>query len=273
MRGRTILVTGASRGIGLAIAETLGAHGANVVVAAKTVVATERRPGTITEAAAAVDAAGGQGMAIQLDVRDEGAIGAAVAATVERFGGLDAVVHNAGAIQLSRTDALSPKRYDLMQQVNARGAWMLAHHALPHLRAAQRAHFVTLSPPINLAPHWFANHTAYTISKYAMTMTALGLAAEFPEIGACTLWPRTAIATAAVEMLGGDAMMAASRTTAIMADAMLALLQQEPAAVRGRSYLDEDLLRAQGREDFSEYAVTPGGSLMPDLFVDPESFS
>lgn len=269
LAGRTILVTGGTRGIGKAIALRCAADGANVVIAAKTVQSGPKTPGTIHDAAREIDEAGGHGLGLQVDVRDADAIAAAVQATVERFGGLDAVINNAGAIQLSPTSTLPPKRYDLMFQVNVRAPWMLAHAALPHLRKSKAAHMISLSPPIDLDPRWFAQHAAYTVSKYAMTMTALGLAAEWKAlgIGVNTLWPRTTIATAAVEMLGGAELMRRSRTPAIMADAAYAILTSDPRVLTGTSFLDEDLLRARGRTDFAEYAVEPGIDPLADLFV------
>lgn len=268
LTNKTILITGATRGIGHAIALRCAADGANVVVAAKTVVSTPRTPGTIHDAVRDVENAGGQGLAVQVDVRDEDAIGRAVEMAVDRFGGIDAVFNNAGAIQLLPTGALPPKRYDLMHQINVRAVWMMAHHVMPHLQAS-KGHFVTLSPPIDLHPRWFGGHTAYTVSKYAMTMTALGLAAEWERAGVASyaLWPRTAIATAAVEMLGGDALRRQSRTPAIMADAAYALLTRDNEAVTGRAWLDEQVLRDEGVEDFAAYAVEPGQEPCLDLFV------
>lgn len=267
LTGRTVLITGGTRGIGHAMARRLAADGANVVVAAKTVVSTPKTPGTLEEAVRDIEAAGGQGLAVQVDVRDEQAIRRAVDATIERFGSLDAVINNAGAIQLLPTEALPPKRWDLMHQINVRAVWMMAHAARPHLLETG-GHFVTLSPPIDLDPRWFQGHSAYTVSKYAMTMTALGLAAEWGDrVAAYALWPRTAIATAAVRMLGGEGLMQRSRTPAIMADAAHALLSSEREAVTGRCWLDEQVLRDRGCTDFSGYAYVPGVEPMLDLFV------
>lgn len=269
MKGRTVLITGGTRGIGKAIALRLAREGANVVVAAKTVESTPRTPGTIYDAADAIDAAGGQGMGVQVDVRDEDSIATAVQATVDRFGGLDAVINNAGAIRLLPTTQLQSKHFDLMLGINTRAVWLLAHHAGPHLKKSAGGHFVTLSPPIDLNPRWFAAHAAYTTTKFAMSMLAMGLAAEWPDVACTALWPRTTIATAAVEMLGGDAMMKVSRTPEIMADAAHAILQSTVDEVSGRCLLDEDFLRERGQTDFDHYAVEPGAKLMTDLFVEP----
>lgn len=268
LANKTILITGASRGIGRAIALRCAADGANLIVAAKTVVSTDKTPGTIHEAVDAIEAAGGKGLAVQCDVRDEGAIERAVQQGVERFGGLDAVFNNAGAISLLPTGALTPKRYDLMLQINVRAVWMMAHHALPHLQKS-KGHFVTLSPPIDLAPRWFSAHTAYTVSKFGMTMTSLGLASEWSRAGIASyaLWPKTSIATAAVQMIGGDGMMRQSRTPAIMAEAAYALLTSSNPDVTGRAWLDEEVLRAHGTTDFTPFAVDPTVDPMLDLFV------
>lgn len=275
LAGRTILITGATRGIGKAIALRCARDGANVIIAAKTVESGPKTPGTIYDAAHAVEAAGGKALPVQVDVRDDAALADAVAKAVQHFGGLDGVINNAGAINLQRAEQLDAKRYDLMMAINVRAPFLLAKLALPHLRQAPRAHFLTLSPPIDMRPKWFSQHAGYTTSKFAMTMTALGLAAELhgSNVAACTLWPRTLIATKAVEWIGGDTMLNASRTPEIMADAAYALLDSDPASVTGRSFIDEALLRARGVIDFAKYDNVPGAELLVDLFVDEQTVS
>lgn len=271
LRGRTLLVTGGSRGIGLAIALRAAADGANVAIAAKTVDPHPKLPGTIGEAAAAIEAAGGHSLAIRMDIRDEEAIDRAAAMTADRFGGIDILVNNASAINLAGTEALDAKRFDLIQQVNVRGTFLMSRACVPWLRRAENPHILTLSPPLDLDPRWFAPHAGYTISKYAMSMLMLGMAEEFRAVGiACNaLWPRTTIATAAVEFaLGGRAMLRRSRTPEIVADAAHAILTAPARETSGRFFLDEDVLRERGVLDFTRYAVVPGEPLHPDLFVD-----
>jgi len=273
LSGQTLFITGASRGIGKAIALRAARDGANVVVAAKTAEPHPKLDGTIHTAAAEIEAAGGQALAVQLDARDEDAVAAAVAAAVEHFGGIDVVVNNASAISLTDTPNTPMKRFDLMMGVNVRATFAVTQAALPHLKASAKAgrhpHILTLSPPLNLDPRWFGGHVAYTISKYGMSMCVLGWAEEFADdgIAANALWPRTTIATAAVQnLLGGQMMMDASRTPEIVADAAHAILTGD--GVTGRFLLDEDVLRDAGVTDFARYAAVPGTTeFVPDLFL------
>ncbi|MBI3268703.1 MAG: NAD(P)-dependent oxidoreductase [Planctomycetes bacterium] len=269
LAGRTVLVTGASRGIGRAIALRVAADGANVVLAAKSVDNTGKLPGTIHEVAEEVRAAGGHPLPFPLDVRDADRIEAMAAETVARFGGIDVLVNNAGAIALLPTESLPVKALDLMLSINPRASLLCARACIPHLKKSANGHILTLSPPIDLAPRWFGPHTAYTISKFAMTMLTLGLAEELRPAGvaANSLWPRTTIATAAVAKLGGEKLMKASRTPAIMADAAHAILTTPARELTGRALLDEDFLRSRGVRDFEGYAVDPSARLMTDLYV------
>ncbi len=269
LRGKTLFVTGASRGIGLAIALRAARDGANVAIAAKSAVANPKLPGTIHSAAAAVDAAGGQGLALQCDIREEDQVAAAVAATVARFGGIDILVNNARAIWLKGTLETPMKRFDLMQQVNSRGSFLCAQHCLPHLLEAANPHILTLAPPINLDPKWWGPHTGYTLAKMGMSFVTLGLAAEFGPRGVAVnaLWPRTVIATDALKMIPGvDA--EAGRTPEIMADAAHVILTTPSRELTGRFMVDETVLRDAGVSDFSVYAVDARRALLPDLFLD-----
>ena len=269
LRGKTLFITGASRGIGLAIALRAARDGANVAIAAKSGVPNPKLPGTIHTAAAAVDAAGGQGLALQCDIREEDQVQAAVAATVARFGGIDILVNNASAIWLKGALETPMKRFDLMQQVNARGSFLCAQHCLPHLLKAANPHILTLAPPINLDPKWWGPHTGYTLAKMGMSFVTLGLAAEFGPQGVAVnaLWPRTAIATDALKMIPGMHE-SGCRTPAIMADAAHAVLTSPAREMCGRFLVDEALLRERGTHDFSRYAVDPSQPLLPDLFLD-----
>jgi citronellol/citronellal dehydrogenase len=271
LANKTLFVSGASRGIGLAIALRAARDGANVAIAAKTAEPHPRLEGTIYTAAEAIEAAGGRALPLVVDVRFEDQVEAAVAKTVETFGGLDILVNNASAIQLSDTLNTPMKRYDLMHQVNVRGTFLCSQKCLPHLlRSAGPAHILNLSPPLNMNPLWFRNHVAYTMSKYGMSMCVLGMAAEFEgRVAVNALWPKTTIATAAVNnLLGGEEMMAASRTPEIMADAAHAVLTG-PVTRSGNFFIDEDVLREAGVTDFDHYAVVPGTTdLQPDLFLD-----
>lgn len=272
-KNKTIFITGASRGIGKAIALKLAADGANIVIAAKSVVEDPRLGGTIFSAAEEVEKAGGKALAIQLDIRDEAASKAAMEQAAAHFGGIDALINNASAINLLPTEKTEPKRYDLMHDINVRGTFFLCQAAIPFLKKSSNGHIVTLSPPINMSPKWFAGHLSYTISKYNMSMIAFGLAAELKPfcIAANTLWPKTTIATAAVNnLLGGEMLMKMSRTPEIIADSVWYLLQRSAAECTGNFFTDEELLAQEGITDLSTYAYVPGNTqFYPDLFVDP----
>ncbi len=273
---RTVLVTGASRGIGRAIAMRLGRSGANVIVAAKSDEPHPKLPGTIHDAAAEVEAAGGQALAVKLDVRDEEAVEAAVGQAVERFGGLDALVNNAGAISLTNVEQTPVKRFDLIQGVNSRAVFVCARSALPHLRRSAHAHILSLCPPLNFKGMWLRDHGPYTLSKFGMTILSLGMAEEFRRDGIAVncLWPRTLIATAAVEFAipGGRGLFARGRKPEIMADAVAGILSTPPGELTGQCLLDEDFLRTRGVTDFADYAWDPpeaaAKGLLPDLFLD-----
>jgi citronellol/citronellal dehydrogenase len=268
--GKTVFVTGASRGIGRAIALAAAREGANVVVAAKSDAPNPKLPGTIHEAAAEVERAGGHALAVRCDVRDEAEIAAAVRAAEARFGGIDVLVNNASAIFLAGTADTPLKRWDLMHQVNARGTFACSQACLPLLARASNPHVLNLSPPLSLEPRWLAPHVAYTIAKYGMSLCVLGMAEELRPQGIAVnaLWPRTVIATAALNLLGGDALARHGRTPEIVADAAMAILRRDSRACTGNFFVDEDVLRAEGVTDFSRYAVAPGESLAPDLFLD-----
>lgn len=266
LAGRTLLISGGSRGIGLAIAVAAASRGANVALLAKTGQPDPRLPGTVHTAAAEIQAAGGQALPIVGDVRDEAAVEAAVAAALGRFGAIDACINNASAIDLSGTLAMPVKKFDLIQQVNVRGTWLLTRACLPHLRQAPNPHVLTLSPPLNLSPRWLGAHPAYTLSKYGMTLLTLGWAAEFAadRIAFTCLWPQTLIDTAAVRNIVGGAEKA--RSPQIMADAAMAILSRDPAAVTGRCFIDADLLADTGTTDLTRYGGGPDPE--PDLFID-----
>ena len=275
LQGKTLFITGASRGIGLAIAKRAARDGANIVVAAKTVDSNPKLPGTIHSAAAEVEAAGGHALALQCDIRDEASVAAAVQQAVARFGGIDILINNASAISLTPTPATPMKRFDLMFGVNVRGTFCCTQACLPALQASARAgrmpQVLMLSPPPSLDPKWFRDHVAYTIAKYGMSLCVLGMAEEFRADGIAVnaLWPRTVIATAAVAMIpGAQERTAMMRTPAIVADAAHAILSGAAGAATGRFFLDEDVLREAGVRDFDRYAVEPGTPLLPDLFVD-----
>ena len=270
LQGKTLFISGASRGIGLAIGLRAARDGANVVIAAKTTEPHPKLPGTIYTAAQEVEAAGGKALPLMVDIREEAQVLAAVAKTVETFGGIDILVNNASAISLTGTTHTPMKRYDLMHQINTRGTYLCSQACIPHLLKAKNPHILNLSPPLNMNPKWFKNHVAYTMAKYGMSMCVLGMAAEFESdgVGVNALWPRTAIATAAINLIGGPAMMAGCRTVDIMADAAHLILTRDSRACTGNFFLDEDLLREAGTTDFERYSVTPGATLIPDFFLD-----
>lgn len=270
LQGRTILMSGGSRGIGLAIALRAAADGANVALLAKTDQPHPALEGTIHTAAAEIEAAGGTALPVVGDVRSEESVREAVAATVERFGGIDIVVNNASAVDVSPARELPMKKYDLMQEVNTRGTYLLTAAAIEHLERAENPHVLTMSPPLNLDPKWFGPHTAYSISKYGMSMVTLGLAEELREAGIAvnSLWPRTIIATAAIRnVLGGEAAMARARDPRIMGDAAHAILTRPAREATGTFFVDDEVLAAAGITDLSVYGGSPE-TLQPDIFLD-----
>jgi len=274
LAGKTILMSGGSRGIGLAIALRAARDGANIAILAKTDTPHPKLEGTVHTAAEAIREAGGDALPIVGDVRNDDDVTEAVLQTQGEFGGIDIVVNNASVIDLSGSLDLSTKKYDLMQDVNVRGTFMLSRAAIPMLKEAENPHILSLSPPLNLSPKWLGAHTGYTLAKYGMTMATLGFAAEFAAdgIAANTLWPRTTIATAAVQYaLGGDRMMKVSRTPEIYADAAYEVLTKPSREYTGQTLIVEDVLRAAGVTDFSRYAAVPGTpdeALFPDIFLD-----
>ena len=271
LAGKTLFITGASRGIGLAIALKAARDGANIAIAAKTADADPRLPGTIFSAAGEIEKAGGKALPLQCDIRFEDQAAAAVAATVEKFGGIDICVNNAGAISLTGALETPMKRFDLMHQVNVRGSFLISKLCLPHLLKASNPHVLTLSPPLNLDPAWFAAHTAYAMSKYGMSLGVLGLAAEFKGLVAFNaLWPRTTIATAVVNHLGGDDMMRRSRTPEIVADAAHAVFRKDAKSFSGNFLIDDTFLAGEGVTDFEQYRFDPAQALFQDLFVSGE---
>jgi citronellol/citronellal dehydrogenase len=269
LQDKTLFITGASRGIGKAIALRAARDGARVVIAAKTAEADARLPGTIHTAAAEIEAAGGQALPVVVDVRDEAQVAAAVAQAVARFGGIDILVNNASAIHPFGVLETPLKRYDLMMDINVRGSFVCTQACLPHLLKAGNPHILSLSPPLNLRPHWLGIHPAYTLSKYGMSLLALGVAEEFRKAGvaANTLWPRTLIATSALNV-AAPGHVERARKPEIMADAAYWILTQASREVSGRSFLDEEVLRAAGRTDFSDYAVNAGADPELDYFVE-----
>ncbi|NCF61712.1 MAG: SDR family NAD(P)-dependent oxidoreductase [Gammaproteobacteria bacterium] len=270
LSGKTLLVTGASRGIGKAIALKAARDGANVAVAAKTYKKHPILPGTIYSAVEEINEAGGWGLAIRLDVRDQNSVENAVEQTVNHFGGLDILVNNASAIMLKGTLDLPVRRYDLMFATNVRGTYLMSRACLPHLLEAENPHVLNLAPPLNMNPQWFRDHVAYTMAKYGMSMCVLGMAEEFRDDGIAfnALWPRTVIATAALRALEETVDPDNCRTEEIMADAAHAILCRDSEQCTGNFFLDEDILRATGIKAFDDYAVKPGEALMKDLFLD-----
>lgn len=275
LAGLTMLMSGGSRGIGLAIAVRAAQDGANIVLLAKTAEAHPRLEGTVHTAAAQIEAAGGKALAVVGDVRSDDDVTRAVGLAVDRFGGIDIVVNNASALDLRSTREIDMRKYDLMQDINARGTFLLSKTAIPHLERSAHAHVLTLSPPLDLRPQWAGTYLAYTMAKYGMSLVTLGLAQELRGAGiaANSLWPRTTIATAAVaNLLGGDQALAVSRTPAIMADAAHAVLVRDPRTVTGQFLIDEQVLAEQGVTDLEHYRAVPGGGpLETDLFLDPLS--
>ena len=275
LQGKTLFITGASRGIGLAIALRAARDGANIVIAAKTTEPNPKLPGTIHSAAAEIERAGGAALPLQVDIRNEAAVQRAVALASTRFGGIDILVNNASAISLTGTLATPMKRFDLMFGVNVRGTYACSQACLPHLIASAAAgrnpHILTLAPPINLRPHWFKQHVAYTMAKYGMSMCVIGMAEEFRDAGVAVnaLWPRTIIATSALAMIPGIAdRLDNCRRPEILADAAHAILSRDGPQATGNFYIDEDVLAQDGVTDLTPYAVKPGAPLLPDIFLD-----
>jgi len=270
LQGKTLFVTGASRGIGLAIALRAARDGANVAIAAKTAEPHKHLPGTIYTAAAEIEQAGGKALPLIVDVRDEANVYAAVEKTVAAFGGIDICVNNASAISLTGTEATDMKRYDLMHQINTRGTFLTSKACIPHLKRSANPHVLMLSPPLDMAPRWFGPHVAYTMAKFGMSMCVLGMAEEFKADGIAfnALWPRTGIATAAIRFaLAGDEGLKQCRTVEIMADAAHAIFEKPARDFSGNFLIDDSFLYAEGVRDFDQYRVDPTRALMPDFFV------
>ena len=274
LSGKTLFITGASRGIGLAIALRAARDGANIAVAAKTAEPHKHLPGTIYSAAEEIEAAGGKALPLVVDVRDEASVLEAVERTAAAFGGIDICVNNASAIQLTGTEATDMKRYDLMNQVNARGSYLTSKACIPHLKRSTNPHVLMLSPPLDMSPQWFQGHVAYTMAKFGMSMCVLGMAAEFKADGIAfnALWPRTGSATAAIQFaLAGEDGMKQCRTTDIMADAAHAIFMKKAREFSGNFLIDDSFLYEEGERDFDKYKVDPTARLMPDFFVPADS--
>ncbi len=276
LKGKTLFISGGSRGIGLAIALKAARDGANVTIAAKTAEPHPKLPGTIYTAVEEIVAAGGAGLPVLCDIRDEAQVDAAVKQTVEAFGGIDICINNASAISLTPTLQTDMKRYDLMNQINARGTFLVSKMCIPHLKKAANPHILNLAPPLDMKPKWFKGHVAYSMAKYGMSMCTLGMAAEFEKDGIAvnSLWPLTAIDTAAVRnLLGGEAMASQSRTPEILADAAYAIFNRPSRECTGNFFIDEEVLRAEGVTDFRAYAPGVTGPLAGDFFVPDEVFA
>ena len=269
LRGKTLFISGASRGIGKAIALRAARDGANVVIAAKTAEPHPKLPGTVFSAAKEIEAAGGKALPCIVDIRFEDQVKAAVEKAVETFGGIDILVNNASAISITGTLHTTMKRYDLMHQVNTRGTFLCSQVCLPHLLKADNPHILNLSPPLNMETRWFAPHVAYTMAKFGMSMCVLGMSGEFKDKGVAVnaLWPKTAIDTAAIRMIMGDKSSKSARKPSIMADAAHWIFSQKSSDTTGNFFIDEEVLAGAGVEDFDAYAVAPGNDLFPDLFV------
>ncbi len=267
---KTVLITGASRGIGKAIALKLAKKGANIIIAAKSIEENPRLGGTIFSVAKEIEESGGRALPIQCDIRFEEQIKSVIQLTIEKFGGIDILINNASAISLTSTEQTEAKRFDLMHSINVRGTFLVTKACIPFLKKSFNPHILSLSPPLNLKPKWFANHVAYTITKYNMSMMTIGWAEEFKKdrIAANALWPRTTIATAAVKnLLGGEALVKMSRTPEILADAAYYILKQPSAECTGNLFIDEEVLAKEGITQLDKYSVVPGGQLYNDLFV------
>ena len=276
LKGKTLFISGGSRGIGLAIALRAARDGANVTIAAKTAEPNPKLPGTVYSAAGEIEKAGGSALPAICDIRDEAQVADAVAKTVEKFGGIDICVNNASAIQLTGTLETDMKRFDLMHQINTRGTFLVSKMCIPHLKAAANPHILNLAPPLDMKAKWFKNHVAYTMAKFGMSMCTLGMSAEFAKAGIAvnSLWPLTAIDTSAVRnLLGGAQVAAMSRSPEIMADAAYAIFNRPCREATGNFYIDEEVLRAEGVSDFSKYAPGSEGSLVGDFFVPDDVFA
>jgi len=271
LKNKVAIITGGSRGIGFAIAQRLAQEGVKIVIASKTTEPHPKLPGTIYVAADAIKQMGGKALPLQLDVRDEVQIQKVVEDTVAHFGGIDILVNNASAIFLANVEFTPAKKYDLMHQINVRGTYLMSQACIPYLKKSSHGHIINLSPPLDMKAKWFENHTAYTMSKYGMSMVALGLSEELKpyHIGVNAIWPRTTIATAAVQnLLGGDALMHQSRWPTVVADAVAIILSKNPKEVTGQFFIDEEILKEAGIRDFEKYAVDPAAVLAPDLFIE-----